>query len=1041
MWSSLARLRPLCGPAVLLICFALAPVAAQQEQPPPTFRSGVEVVRIDVSVVDRDGRPVNDLTAGDFTVTVDRKPRTIVSAQFLDHDSRIARTTGRRAAAGPPPSSPPQAPPPPPQAAPPPRIVLVVIDEDSIAPVEGLLVRREVARFLDLLASNDRVGVTTIPRLREEVTLSTRRSDVLKLLNAVTTGGPVDLYEFSIGLAEAFAIERGEADVAQRVVKRECPTGESECGTRVMMQARRMALQAHLRGQRSLDALAGIAEGLAAVEGPKTLLLVSGGMPMPDLHSLAAFDKIESSFAAAQISLYTLYMARSSFGQVRNKPSPTAVEDDNLEAYGIENATSVTGGTLMLGIGTLDQYFDRIVTELSGSYLLGVEVTPADRDGRTHRVEVNVNRRGVGVRARKRYLIEEPRAVQPAAPTLENARAPKGRTAKETAPAQVRAPTSLTLDLVALDRDGRFVDSLRPGALAVTVNGRPRRVLSMRHVSRGPGAFASASLQAAAGGQVEAAAEDSRTVLVVIDEAMLEPANAEVVRKAAGSFIDELGPNDRVAVVRIPQPETSLTFTTERPALRDALRAIGANGPAPDDRFAPDGDLERTRLTLYGLETLFGRLGEIPGRKAVALISAGLPAQWLRAASQVAAPERRRLTVEAVAQLAGESRIAVYGIGVRQRPPKGRPQPDLAPVEAIARQTGGQYSTTDLLEKSLRRFVSALSACYVLEVEEEEQSPGGQPSGVEVKTSRKDVTLEAAAWIVSGHPPDDRLVAAVGPGSGAAAVPDDADLRLILPRLAEYVAAYRRQFSAYVAEENYQQSARGQNRRILRSDLLLLAADAGRDWVQFRDVFEVDGQKVRDREDRLKKLFLENSAEGLRQMEAIRNESARFNVGEIQRNQNVPFYPLIFATAENMPRFTFKVAKKTTIGGLTAWRVEYAERARPTIIRNPRNEDVPVHGAFTVECATGAVLATEMVAEDTDMRGSVSVRYRRDDGQGLWLPAEMSEYYSERATSVRPGYGAVSPGWAEAHATYSNFRRFRVTTDTEFKGRKSPTGG
>lgn len=1030
-----ARLRLVLGPAVLLTCITFPPIAAQQKQLPPTFRSGVEVVRIDVSVVDKSGRPVNDLTAADFTVTVDRKPRAIVSAQFLKYETGTTTKKDNVQA------QPVPAPAPASQVPPPPRIVLIVIDEDHIESVEGLAIRKQVARFLDLLAPNDRIGVVTIPRLREEVTLSTRRSDVIKSLEAVTTGLNDDVYEFHIGTAEAFAVEKGEADVAAEMIRRNCGSGGgADCKGRVMMVARQVALQAHLRSQRSLDALASLAEGLAGVEGPKTMLLISGGLPMPDQHSLAAFNKLESTFAAAQISLYTLYMEWSPFGRPRYRPSPTAEQDIAAESWGLENATSVVGGTLMPGVGTLEQYFDRVVTELSGAYLLGVEVTAADRDGRTHLVEVKVNRRGVDVRARKRYLIERERLDRVAASPPPAA--PKIAKVVVAEPPPPNPSEALTLDVVALDRGGRFVESLRPEDLAVTVDGAPRRVVSMRLVSRGPGANASASLKAAAAGPVGAAAEDSRTVLVVIDEVMLDRAGLQAASTAAVAFVDRLGPNDRVAVVRIPQAGTSLTFTTERPTLREALRGVGASeassaGLTPVNQLIPGGDLERMSMTLHGLAELFGRLEEIPGRKAVALFSAGLPAPWLQLASEAAAPENEKLTVESVAQRAAASRVTVYGVGVRERQPEGRPGPDLAPVEAIARETGGQYVALDAFEKSLGRLVSALSACYRIEIEGAPESQSGRPSRVEVKTPRKDTTLESASWAVSGPPPDDRLVPApLADAHDAAAAPNDSDLRLILSRIAEYVGAYQRQFAAYVAEEDYEQSARGQRRRVLRSDLLLLPPDAGGDWVQFRDVFEVDGRKVRDRADRLKKLFLENSAVGHRQLEAIQEESARYNLGEIRRNQNVPLYPMIFATADNIPRFAFKVAKKTTIDGLVAWRVEYSERVRPTFIKNPQGRDVPVHGAFTVDYATGAVMATEMIAEDSEMRGSVVVRYRRDEEQGLWLPAEMSEYYSERMAGVVSGYGRKPGLWVEARATYSNFRRFRVTTDTEFKGRK-----
>src|SRR5687768_11543530 len=69
----------------LAVALAVATLAASQEPQPPrtTFRSAVDLVPVDVSVVDRNGRPVSDLSADDFTLTVDGRPRRIASAQFI----------------------------------------------------------------------------------------------------------------------------------------------------------------------------------------------------------------------------------------------------------------------------------------------------------------------------------------------------------------------------------------------------------------------------------------------------------------------------------------------------------------------------------------------------------------------------------------------------------------------------------------------------------------------------------------------------------------------------------------------------------------------------------------------------------------------------------------------------------------------------------------------------------------------------------------------------------------------------------------------
>ena len=54
-------------------------VAAQ-----PTFRSGVELVTIDVVATDRSGRPVHDLKAADFELFEDGKSVPIKAFQYID---------------------------------------------------------------------------------------------------------------------------------------------------------------------------------------------------------------------------------------------------------------------------------------------------------------------------------------------------------------------------------------------------------------------------------------------------------------------------------------------------------------------------------------------------------------------------------------------------------------------------------------------------------------------------------------------------------------------------------------------------------------------------------------------------------------------------------------------------------------------------------------------------------------------------------------------------------------------------------------------
>jgi VWFA-related protein len=58
--------------------------ADQDPQRPPTFRTGTNLVRVDVSVMDKDGRPVRTLTADDFELRENGAVQSITSFKLVD---------------------------------------------------------------------------------------------------------------------------------------------------------------------------------------------------------------------------------------------------------------------------------------------------------------------------------------------------------------------------------------------------------------------------------------------------------------------------------------------------------------------------------------------------------------------------------------------------------------------------------------------------------------------------------------------------------------------------------------------------------------------------------------------------------------------------------------------------------------------------------------------------------------------------------------------------------------------------------------------
>jgi hypothetical protein len=260
------------------------------------------------------------------------------------------------------------------------------------------------------------------------------------------------------------------------------------------------------------------------------------------------------------------------------------------------------------------------------------------------------------------------------------------------------------------------------------------------------------------------------------------------------------------------------------------------------------------------------------------------------------------------------------------------------------------------------------------------------------------------------------------------------DVDNLLARAGAYVESFQRNFGSVVAEERYEQTTRrvlganttsvqrgggGPAETVLVSDFLLVQVP-GEGWLPFRDVFERDGKQVRDRQERLAALFLNGSSRGaFEQARAIMDESARYNIGNVSRNINVPTLPLPFLLATNRKRFQFKSVRRGDDDPGAV--VEFKESGRPTFISTTGGRDLPVSGRFWMDERDGTVLRTELHAADTSVEAHITVSYEPDAGTGLRVPVRMEERYRR----------ARDPVEVRGVATYSRFRRFQVSTSEE----------
>jgi formylglycine-generating enzyme required for sulfatase activity len=269
-------------------------------------------------------------------------------------------------------------------------------------------------------------------------------------------------------------------------------------------------------------------------------------------------------------------------------------------------------------------------------------------------------------------------------------------------------------------------------------------------------------------------------------------------------------------------------------------------------------------------------------------------------------------------------------------------------------------------------------------------------------------------------------------------------LDVILARAGRYVSSFVDRFSSVVAEEHYVQDTLGNlpsvalggrgsirvgvqsRRRELKADFLLVKIGPS-DWLPFRDVFEVDGAAVRDREQRLAKLFLQPKETALAQAAQIASESSRYNIGALQRTVNTPILALIYLQPDAQDRFKFSLGKRDPAAGGNIWIVEFRETARPTHVRGLRDLDIPSNGRYWIDVETGRVVRTELTLDTQGVRARLTASFQVDERFQMDVPYEMREQYHLDRSQVT------------GTATYTRFRRFDVNAGESFHNPAAPT--
>jgi hypothetical protein len=257
------------------------------------------------------------------------------------------------------------------------------------------------------------------------------------------------------------------------------------------------------------------------------------------------------------------------------------------------------------------------------------------------------------------------------------------------------------------------------------------------------------------------------------------------------------------------------------------------------------------------------------------------------------------------------------------------------------------------------------------------------------------------------------------------------ELPTILDRAAQYVAQYEeKELGNLLVNEVYNQKAtffadgvvvQDRKQRRIESDFLIFQAGTRR--IGVRRVNRVDGKEVKSKEAPFEDMKVDSLEAFARIVEALREESTRYDIGEVLRRNNVPTFALKVVRKEEASRFAFTRNGTEKISGVQTWKVKFREERGPTLMSGLLSGPLFSQGTLWIEPNTGRILKTEFLIENKDPKekgsGRSVVAYEENKQLGILVPAQMVERYES------------SLSYVDCQAFYSNFRSYNVTVSAQ----------
>ena len=404
-----------CGALLLTVALA-APVVRAQQQQPPSFRSSTALVAVDAAVVDKDGKPVTDLTAADFEIVEDGVSHAPQTIYLVSSDPAFVRAGNASTDANAPTST----------TVPTrrelrSRVIVFFLDLDHLSADGYKRSRTAIEGFLkDSAASADLVGVLAGGQMLNNK-IDTDKPALLKAMASMK--GPnfaryddMRMWPRILDDAEANDIARTMEETINRVVQRACIDDPDQCRDREMVRAmveskaRNITSIAARQADLSLLMLETVTKGLSRLPGTKQVIAFSDGFFTGE--RVGRLKALVETAAQNNVRFSTMD-ARGLGRDIRSREfmaaGPVVAAGDNsavtMDANSDVLATLAldTGGEMFINRNDLRPAVDRVVQAAGTYYVLGYAPTRA-MDGKYHAVTVKVRRAGVTILARRGYV-------------------------------------------------------------------------------------------------------------------------------------------------------------------------------------------------------------------------------------------------------------------------------------------------------------------------------------------------------------------------------------------------------------------------------------------------------------------------------------------------------------------------------------------------------------------------------------------------------------------------------------------------------------